>query len=80
MTNSKAQEIMDYIENCSQADLDKAHQAIFHNTVQVIADINSTIFAQGAPLGTPEYFRIRELCTSVLYEDKANDPCTNSKC
>jgi hypothetical protein len=29
---------------------------------RVLEQINDTIYAQGAPLGSREYFRIRELC------------------
>lgn len=29
-------------------------------------NINDIIYAKGAPLGSPEYFRIRELCTEAL--------------
>lgn len=35
-------------------------------TADVLTEINKIIFAKGAPLGSEEYFKIRDLCTKHL--------------
>lgn len=40
---------------------------------RTLAEINSIIYCQGAPAGSPEYFEIRALCRAVLYPDERKD-------
>lgn len=40
----------------------------YRKTVEALQTINRTIYAKGAPLGTPDYFAIREAAVSTLLE------------
>jgi hypothetical protein len=39
---------------------------------KIINKINNIIFAKGAPLGTPEYFKIRQLARQTVYIENGN--------